>query len=170
MEKGIPKRIHIIGSIGSGKTNLAKMLSAQLQIPYFELDNVVWKRCDTGDIRRTEEERDKYLSTIIKSDSWIVEGVHHKWVSSSFQNADVILFLDTKLSKRRFRIVKRFVMQKIGLEKANYKPTIQILKNLYSYNTVFEYKIKQEIFEILSSYDSKLIVLNSNAEIINHFN
>ncbi|MFG3612939.1 hypothetical protein M2M59_01205 [Rummeliibacillus sp. G93] len=31
----IPKRIHIIGSIGSGKTTLAKKLSDQLSIPYF---------------------------------------------------------------------------------------------------------------------------------------
>ncbi|MFA1821887.1 AAA family ATPase [Virgibacillus oceani] len=167
--KRIPKRIHIIGSVGSGKTTLAKMLSTHLHIPFFELDNVVWERSDTGDIRRTDEERDEYLSTIVKSDSWIVEGVHHKWVTCAFQNADVIIFLDTNLSTSRLRIIKRFFMQKIGLEKANYKPTIKILKDLYSYNTVFEYKSKPEIFDMLIPYDNKLIVLNSNAEIINYF-
>ncbi|WP_371811566.1 AAA family ATPase [Sporosarcina sp. Te-1] len=41
MEKTTPNRIHIIGSIGSGKTTLAKQLSKQLTIPCFELDNVV---------------------------------------------------------------------------------------------------------------------------------
>lgn len=34
MDKPIPKRIHIIGSIGSGKTTLAKVLSNHLGIPY----------------------------------------------------------------------------------------------------------------------------------------
>ncbi|WP_249872649.1 AAA family ATPase [Oceanobacillus saliphilus] len=169
MERKIPKRIHIIGSVGSGKTTLAKMLSTQLHIPCYELDNVVWERFKTGDIKRTDEKRDEYLNTIINSDNWIVEGVHHKWVFPCFQNADVILFLDTRLSTRRLRIIKRFFMQKVGLEKANYKPTLKILNDLYNYNTVFEYKSKPEIFDMLSPYDSKLIVLKSNAEIINYF-
>lgn len=170
MERTIPKRIHIIGSVGSGKTTLAKMLSAQLHIPCYELDNVVWERFKTGDIRRTDETRDEYLNKIINSNNWITEGVHHKWVSPCFQNADVILFLDTRMSTRRLRIIKRFFMQKIGLEKANYKPTFKILKDLYKYNTVFEYKSKPEIFDMLSPYGSKLVVLKSNADIINCFN
>lgn len=168
MKKTIPKRIHIIGSVGSGKTTLAKILSAKLNIPYYELDNVVWERFDTGDIKRSEEERDEYLRYIINTENWIVEGVHHKWISPSLQNADDILFLDTKLSIRRFRIIKRFFMQKSGLETANYKPAFKILKDLYTYNTVFEYKSKPEIFDMIKPYDSKLIVLKSNADILNY--
>ncbi|WP_440338356.1 shikimate kinase [Lysinibacillus sphaericus] len=41
MNKKFPSKIHIIGSVGSGKTTLAKELSAKLNIPYYELDNVV---------------------------------------------------------------------------------------------------------------------------------
>lgn len=169
-QKPIPKRIHIIGPIGSGKTTLAKIISEQLNIPYFELDNVVWKRLETGDMKRTEQERDEYLRKITISENWIIEGVHHKWVYPSFQKADLILFLDTNLSIRRFRIIKRFFMQKIGLEKANYKPTLKILKDLYNYNTIFEAKSKPEIFEMLSPYKSKLLIIKSDAEIINYFN
>lgn len=132
MDKPIPKRIHIIGSIGSGKTTLAKILSNHLGIPYYELDNIVWKRLTTGDVKRTEQERDEYLSSILTSKNWIIEGVHHKWVYPCFQNADLILFLDTNLSTRRFRIIKRFLKQKIGIERANYKPTLKILKDLYN--------------------------------------
>lgn len=165
----IPKRIHIIGSIGSGKTTLAKKLSDQLSIPYFELDNVVWKRFDTGDIKRSEQERDEYLSEIIATENWIIEGAHHEWVSSCFQNADLILFLDISLSIRRYRIIKRYFKQKIGVEKANYKPSLKILKDLYNYNTIFEYKSKPEILALLSPYKNKLITLKSNAEILRHF-
>lgn len=81
MDKPIPKRIHIIGSIGSGKTTLAKGLSNQLNILYYELDNVVWKMLDAGDVKRTEYERDEYLSSIITSNNWIIERAPHKWVS-----------------------------------------------------------------------------------------
>ncbi|GEN85985.1 AAA family ATPase [Oceanobacillus sojae] len=169
MNQKFPGKIHIIGSIGSGKTTLARKLSAQLQVFYYELDNVVWKRSNTGDIKRTPEERDEYLKNIVNSDSWIIEGVHHKWVASSFQNADVILFIDTKLSIRKFRIIKRFIRQKLGLETANYKPTLKILKDLYKYNTAFEYHTKPEILNMLRPYEHKLIYVKSDIEIINYF-
>ncbi len=60
-------------------------------------------------------------------------------------------------------------MQKMGIEKVNYKPTLKILKDLYKYNTVFEYKSKPEIFDMLSPYKNKLIILKSNTEITNYF-
>lgn len=57
LKKNIPNKIHIIGSVGSGKTTLARELSSKLNIPFYELDNVMWKRYESGDIRRTEEGR-----------------------------------------------------------------------------------------------------------------
>ncbi|WP_419866459.1 hypothetical protein [Sediminibacillus terrae] len=93
MERNVPNKIHIIGSVGSGKTTLAKELSLKLDIPYYELDNVVWIREKSGDIRRTEEEREAYLNRIIQSESWIIEGVHNEnWVSNCFKSADIIIF------------------------------------------------------------------------------
>lgn len=169
MEKVNPKRIHIIGSVGSGKTTLAKMLSDQLGIPCYELDNVVRERFETGERMRTEEKRDAYLTEIINTDNWIIEGVHHKWVSPSFQNADIIVFLDIKISIRRRRIIMRYFKQKAGLEKANYKPTLKLLKILYGYNTIFENDRKPRIFEMLNPYENKLVVLKSDIEIKNYF-
>lgn len=60
-------------------------------------------------------------------------------------------------------------MHKIGLEKANYKPTFKILKDLYKYNTVFEYKSKPEIFDMLRPCKNKLIILKSKSEITKFF-
>ncbi|WP_346654880.1 DNA topology modulation protein FlaR [Cytobacillus firmus] len=127
--------------------------------------NIVWKRLTTGDVTRTEQEGDEYLSSILTSKNWIIEGVHHKWVYPCFQIADLILFLVTNLSTRRFRIIKRFLKQKIGIERANYKPTLKILKDLYNYNTMFEYHSKPEIIDILSPYKNKLTILKSNTVI-----
>ena len=44
-------KIDIIGSVGSGKTSLAKQLSKEYNIPYYEQDNIVWIRTEHGDIR-----------------------------------------------------------------------------------------------------------------------
>jgi len=60
-------------------------------------------------------------------------------------------------------------MQKIGIETANYKPTLKVLKNLSNYNTIYEYKSEPEIFDMLSPYKNKLVILQSNTEITKHF-
>jgi adenylate kinase family enzyme len=73
LKQNSSKKIHIIGSVGSGKSTLARMLSSQLNIPYFELDNVVWRRETKGDVRNSPEERDGLFHTIIGFDSWIIK-------------------------------------------------------------------------------------------------
>ncbi|MDN4492537.1 AAA family ATPase [Ureibacillus aquaedulcis] len=169
MKKSIYKRIHIIGSVGSGKTTLAKEISKRLDIPYYELDNVVWIRDKSGDRRRTEHEREKYLNSIIQSGSWIIEGVHNEdWVSNCFHSAELIIFLDTKYSIRTYRIIKRFLKQKLRLEKANYKPTIDIFLKMFKWNRYFEEVGKVNFFDKYGKHKDKIEVIN-NANCINKY-
>lgn len=155
-------KIHIIGSVGSGKSTLARKLSRKYDVPYFELDNVVWRRTNNGDIRNSPEARDEKFHSIIGMDSWIVEGVHHTWVSEGFEKAELIIFLDTPVRIRNYRIAKRFVVQKLGFEKGNYKQTIHILKNMYKWNYHFENKSKPEILSLLEQYEEKLLIVKDN--------
>jgi adenylate kinase family enzyme len=166
----VPKKIHIIGSVGSGKTTLAKEMSSKLQIPYYELDNVVWKRHKSGDIRRTEEERKVYLDTIIHSEGWIVEGVHNEeWVKDSFKNAELIIFLDTNYGVRTYRIIKRFVLQKLGVEPSNYKPSLKIFMKMFKWNRYFEEVGKPNFFNKFAVYHDKTLIVTKNDEIKNYF-
>ncbi|NBI30197.1 AAA family ATPase [Chengkuizengella marina] len=166
MKKDIPDKIHIIGSVGSGKTTLARVLSNSYNIPYYELDNVVWERHKSGDIRRTDEERDNYLEEIISSDVWIIEGAHnHQWVEKSFQNANLIIFLDTPYPIRIVRIIKRFILQKMGLEKANYHPTIKMFVKMFQWNAAFEKESKPKILNMLNENKSNSIILKDNMKI-----
>lgn len=170
MKRRIPKKIHIIGSVGSGKTTLAKELSSKLSIPFYELDNIVWTRRESGDIRRTEKEREEYLNIIIQSESWIIEGVHNEaWVADSFRNAELIIFLDTKYSIRTYRIVKRFLCQKLRLEKSNYKPTIKIFFKMFNWNRYFEEVGKPNFFNEFGMYRDKLLVANNKRCIKSYF-
>lgn len=159
------KKIHIIGSVGSGKTTLAKEMSLKLEIPFFELDNVVWERQKSGDIRRTEQERDEYLRQILQSESWIIEGVHNEdWVSDSFHHADLIIFLDTQYSIRTWRIIKRFIKQKLNLEKANYKPTFRIFIKMFKWNRYFEEVGKINFFNKYEMHKEKTAVIKNKKD------
>lgn len=161
-------RIHIFGSVGSGKTTLVKKLSSKLNIPYYELDNIVWKRNKSGDIRRTEQERKKVLNKIIHSKTWIIEGVHiQDWVDNSFRHADLIIFLDTSYSIRVYRIIKRFILQKLGYEYSNYKPTIKIFFQMFKWNRHFEEDGKQNFYKKYGNYSDKILVIRNKRNIMN---
>lgn len=165
MRKKLPYKIHIIGSVGSGKTTLARTLSSKMNLPHHELDNVVWKRFVTGDVRRSELERDEYLLKIIQSDTWIIEGVHYEWVQLTFKEADVIIFLDPHYAKRTFRIIKRYILQMLGLEKANYRPSFVMFRKMFAWNRHFEDISKPEILTIFNEYKDKMVILKDSKEL-----
>ncbi|WP_445487288.1 AAA family ATPase [Niallia sp. 03133] len=171
LNKTIPNRIHIIGSVGSGKTTLARKLSEKYNIQFYELDNVVWERHKSGDIRRKDEERDKYLEAIINEKKWIIEGAHnHNWVRKSFNKADIIIFLDTPFIKREIRILKRYVRQLLGIESANYKPSFNMLLAMFKWNREFEKESKPNIIRMFQEEKANSIIIKTNSEIAKYIN
>ncbi len=165
MSKNPPKKIRIIGSVGSGKTTLAKQLSKRMSVPFIELDNVVWKRDSSGDIRRTDLERDEYLQEQLSLPSWIIEGVHNEdWVAETFYQADLILFLDPSYSTRTYRIIKRFILQKLRLESSHYKPTVKIFFKMFKWNRYFEQHGKPNFYKKYGDSNEKILVLTNNRE------
>ena len=87
-------KIDIIGSVASGKTTLAKRISKKYGVPYYEKDNIVWKRTANGDVKRSPEERDIYFYDIIKENDWIVEGSPRKVLKESFDCCDNVIVLE----------------------------------------------------------------------------
>ncbi|ASN07461.1 DNA topology modulation protein FlaR [Virgibacillus necropolis] len=166
-----PKKIHIIGSVGSGKTTFARRLSKKMNIAHYELDNVVWNRReneDVHDVKRSSQERDEYFFKIVNVDAWIVEGVHSvDWVIKSFERADVIIFLDINYFIRIYRIIRRFLLQKLGREKVNYVPSFKIFWKMFKWNRLFE-KEKSEILKKIYTYNSNLVILSDNKAVENY--
>jgi len=160
------KKIHIVGSVGSGKTTLARKLAGELNYPCFELDQVLWgRRCKNNDIRHTPEESEKLLNSLISAETWIVEGAHiDDWTFKSFEKSEVILFLDINYYARVYRIIKRYTKQKLGMENSNYKPTFKILIKMFKWNRMFEDN-KQMNLNKLEIYNDKLIIIKNNKEL-----
>lgn len=155
-------KIDIIGSVASGKTTLAKKISLKYKVAYYEKDNIVWERTANGDKKRTSEERDALFQQVIMSDNWIVEGSPRKSLRESFELCEYIIVLDERTIIRLARVFKRWILQRIGKEKYNSKPTLKFL--FYNIKWVFEFNgMKKTLFDELRNYGAKCkIFIHSN--------
>lgn len=162
----VPNRIHIIGSTGSGKTHLAQVISKRYNLPYGELDAVMWSgRTEFAD-KNPSAVRDELLHKIIDKDSWIVEGIYYKWLNKSFERAELIIFLETNLVLRDIRIISRFIKQRLKLERSIYKQTVKGLIKMVVWNHEFERTYKENILKFLEPYKAKVMIIKGNKDIV----
>lgn len=132
-------KLLIFGSVGSGKSTLARQLSEKYNIPCFEGDSICHGFEGEERRKRSDEEQQEIIRRIDReNENWIVEGVYRESQKSLWDLAEKILFLDTPLSIRYFRIIRRFIRQKLGREACNYKPTFKIFKYMFKWTKDFE--------------------------------
>lgn len=158
-------KIYIIGSVGSGKSTLARQLSLALGATHFETDNFVWQRQEGGDVRNAVAVRDaQFLEAIMKPD-WIIEGVHSGWTEGAISSADIVVFLDIPFNLRTYQFIVRYLKQKAGKERSNYKPRLSMLAKMFGWNRYFEETMKPEFLRKLESVPEKTRVLRNRRQI-----
>ncbi|SHK29570.1 Adenylate kinase [Clostridium cavendishii DSM 21758] len=153
-------KVYIIGSVASGKTTLAKKISESSGIPYYELDNVIWKKHEDGDIKRTAEERDEIFNNIVNKDSWIIEDVCRSCFKDGLKKADLIIVLDIPAFYRKKNILLRWIKQNLGLEKSDYKPTIKMLRLMYKWCNEYDDK-KDQFMKKIDPYMDKVKIMKT---------
>ena len=153
------KRIYIIGPVGSGKTTFSKKLSEKYNITRYELDKVAWDD-DNGHIKRTDEEALKLFNDILKKESWIIEDVGRIKFKKGREQADIIYYIKSSKLKSYYRVTKRWIKQRIGIEAYNHPPTFKEL--LYLFSTVKSYykKEKNKLTD-LEVVQEKIVFLNN---------
>ncbi len=151
-------KLLIIGPVASGKTYLARKLSKELNIKYFEIDSIVHD--DLNKVKRTVEEQNVIINKIDnENEEWILEGTLRKNLNYLLDLADKIIYLEVPVKIRKRRILFRFIKQKLNIEKCNYKPTMEMLKLMYKWTNDFENK-REEFEKILLKYNNKIIKEN----------
>lgn len=151
-------KIYIIGPVGSGKTTLAKKLSEKYKIKYYQLDKVSWDD-DNGNIKRSKEEVSKIFKDILKNKSWIIEDVGRDKFKRGRSEADIIYYIKLSRLKSYYRVTKRWIRQRLGIEVYNAPPNFKQL--LYFISTVNSYYGKQRAkLKELEEYSDKLVFIN----------
>jgi len=165
MQKDVSK-VHIIGAPGSGKTYLSKKLSKQLNAPLLELDQIHWdNNADTYNTKAPEHERDANLLKFTEQDSWVIEGIYYKWVDNSFKSADAIIILNIPNYLRNFRIIKRFILSKVGIGQCN-EMSIKDLKALITWGNSFTKNNLPEIIAKTEPYKSKRDIFSKADKVV----
>lgn len=158
-------KIHIIGPSGSGKTYLSQKLSEKTGIPCTSLDELFGDNSSAvSNTKRDPGERDQMLSSVLLQDNWIIEGVQHAWVGSSFEKADTIYLLEPPALLCRIRIIRRFVERKrTGTSRKN--ETFRSLLDLLKWTRKFYSVNLPEIHEKLQPYQNKVIRITNKKEL-----
>lgn len=151
-------KILIVGTVGTGKTTLARKLSKEYNIKYYEIDSIVHD--DVNKKKRTPQQQNEIISNINKEDGWIIEGVLRENLEYLLEIAEKIIYLDIPKNIRNKRILTRYIKQKIGIEKSNYKPSLKMLKMMYKWSNEFE-KNRDEFENKLNKYVDKLEVIGN---------
>jgi adenylate kinase family enzyme len=86
-------RIVIIGNSGSGKSYLAKSLSAIYSAPIIHLDQIFWTPGRFNE-KRTRDETKNEIERKREENSWIVEGVFGELAEMFLSRAQSLVFLD----------------------------------------------------------------------------
>jgi adenylate kinase family enzyme len=158
------RRIHILGSTGSGKTHLSSLLAQRLNIPAFDLDDLFWDRsATTYGIRTPAETRDCKLSQIVSGESWIIEGAYYQWVGPSFDRADIILAMMPSVWVRDGRIIRRFLKRKLGLA-ASKRESLRDLWALLRWNHNFDRHNYPRALSFIAARGRTVLPCKSTAE------
>jgi hypothetical protein len=128
------------------------------------LDNVILDRNAEG-VKYPEPIRDQTLKEIISDDHWIIEGVQFKdWTMASIDRADYIFILNPNVYIRDYRIVKRFIKSRTGIEPWNYKQSVSnLMKMIVKWN--HGYRL-EELLGITEPYQQRRYIVKNRHEVV----
>lgn len=158
-------KIYIIGPVGSGKTTLAKKISKKNNLPFYELDKIIWD--DEKGIKRSPKYLKKEIKKITKKASWIVEDVGRDTFQELYPLCTKIYYLKIPIIILYFRVIKRWLKQIINIEKSNYPQNLNTLKDMIKWVKTSKQKESTLLNKIIK-YNYEIITISKYKKMLKY--
>lgn len=100
------KKINVIGTSGSGKSHFSKRLAKKLDIPYIEMDAILWQ----PDWQQLENAAFLLaIQEIVSQPSFVLDGNHSKTSSIKWSAIDTIIWLDLGFWRTFLQVLMRSI-------------------------------------------------------------
>ena len=108
-----PRRVHVVGTSGSGKTTVAGAIADKMGIRHIELDAIYWQ---PGWTELPEEELKQRVKEATEDGDWIIDGIYKVVRPLIWDQVDTIVWLDIPFLPVFLRIVWRTIRRIITQE------------------------------------------------------
>ncbi|MFA6386201.1 MAG: hypothetical protein WCW04_00305 [Candidatus Paceibacterota bacterium] len=108
------KKVIIIGGGGSGKSSLADRMGKYTGYPVYHLDNLL---LDSNWQQKPKNQWEEISQVFLTKDAGIVDGNYSSSIPNRVKWADVIIYIDIPTHVQLWRITRRYIRNKLGLDK-----------------------------------------------------
>ncbi len=152
------KKIIVIGCPGSGKSTFSKALHNITGIPLHHLDMMFWNADKTTVPKSVFLER---LTSVSKTDEWIIDGNYGSTMEMRIQNCDTIFFLDYPLEVCLEGIRARKGKERTDMPWVEDEDDEEFIEFIKDYNV----SNRPVVMELLEKYsDKNIFVFGSRSE------
>lgn len=118
----------------------------------------------SDNVKRSAEERDALFDGILARESWVIEDAGRACFVRGMEEADVVILLEPPAPLRDWRILRRWVRQRLGRESCGYRPDFLMLRLMFRWRRNYD-SGKDGLKERLKPFSGKLLVLRSDREV-----
>lgn len=156
------KRVIVIGCPGSGKSTFSRRLKDITELPLYYLD-MIHHKPDRSIV--SGDEFDEKLSEILCRDEWIIDGNYQRTLQMRLEKCDTVFLLDFSLD-----VCLSGVENRIGKRRED-MPWIETEfdEEFKQYIVGFRKNQLPQIYDLLSKYNDKDIIIFKNRSEIEHY-
>jgi hypothetical protein len=145
---------------------VAAKIAAAFGLPIYDLDDLFWDdAAPTYGTRADPEKRDRVLETIARQESWVIEGVYYKFVTPSFERADLIVILTPSVWLRDWRLAKRSALRMLGRSPSKKKETLGSLVRLLRWNHTYDSNVLVPARVVLTRLNKSPVECRTSADV-----